>query len=255
MRYREHSSGRGGIFLQPAVSIYLLRLVWNPAFRRRGLYQQPQLNAQAGYDYLLDPKNSIAVLASYGKIDYTGTSDFDSRTIGRRWPLGERLLDGWRSKWRPGRNRSVLLGTANGNFQIWTWSVNSALTYERRRSGFSLAFARGLTGGSGVLFGATSNTFSGSLHHQFTRFWTGSVNGGYAFNKSLVPVGTATASFNTWFIGANIGRQLGRHASVGFNYGLQKQYNAVVCPVASCGVTGFQQTFGMTVNWHLRPVE
>ena len=31
------------------------------------------VDGQAGYDYLLDPANSIAILASYGKIDYTGT--------------------------------------------------------------------------------------------------------------------------------------------------------------------------------------
>ena len=37
------------------------------------------VNAQAGYDYLLDPSNSIAILASYGKINYTGTG---TTTIG-----------------------------------------------------------------------------------------------------------------------------------------------------------------------------
>ena len=52
-------------------------------------------------------------------------------------------------------------------------------------SGVSFSYVRGLTGGSGVFLGATSNTFSGSAHHQFTRYWTGSVNGGYALNNSL----------------------------------------------------------------------
>ena len=33
----------------------------------------------------------------------------------------------------------------------------------------------------------------------------------------------------------------------------RNRINPATCPVASCGGTGLQQTFGMTVNWHLRP--
>jgi hypothetical protein len=134
-------------------------------------------------------------------------------------------------------------------------SVNSALSYERRRSGLSLSFVRGLGAGSGVLLGATSNTFSGSAHYQFTRFWTGSVNGGYALNNSLASAGAATTSFNNVFFGANLGRRMGRHAQINFNYGLQRQGAPVTCPVVSCGVTGFQRTFGTSVNWHLLRTE
>ncbi|MBZ5699372.1 MAG: hypothetical protein LAN18_12600 [Acidobacteriia bacterium] len=223
-------------------------------FPGTGYISSRSINAQTGYDYLLDPKDSIAVLASYGKIDYTGTS-ISTGDYGVALAFGRKITGRLAFQAAAGPEQIRGTGLASGNFQMWTGLVNSALTYERRRSGFSLGFARGLTNGSGVLFGALSNTFRGSLHHQFTRFWSGSVNGGYAFNRNLVPVGTATASFNTWFIGANLVRQLGRHAWISFNYGLLKQYNPVVCPVASCGVTGFQQTGGMTVNWHLRAVE
>src|SRR5258708_19530838 len=41
-------------------------------FHGAGYFSSTMLDAQAGYDYLLDPSNSIAILASYGKIDYTG---------------------------------------------------------------------------------------------------------------------------------------------------------------------------------------
>ena len=132
-------------------------------------------------------------------------------------------------------------------------SANSALTYASApERGFSFLYAWAHAG-SGVFMGATTNTFSGSANHQFTRFWTGSVSGGYALNNSLAPAGVATTSFNNWFVGANLGRQVGRHARINFNYGLQRQTSPNACPVASCGGTGFQQSFGMTVNWHLRP--
>jgi len=132
-------------------------------------------------------------------------------------------------------------------------SVNSALTYERRRSGASLTYVSGVSSGSGVFLGAKTNTVSGSTHYRFTRFWTGAVSGGYAMNNSLAPAGAATTSFSDWFTGANLGRQVGSYARINFNYGLQRQNSPTVCPVANCGTPGYQQTFGMTVNWHLRP--
>jgi hypothetical protein len=143
---------------------------------------------------------------------------------------------------------------AVGNFHLWFVSVNSALSYERRRSGLSFSYVRGLNGGSGVLLGATSNTISGTAHYEFTRFWTGSVTGGYALNHSLAAAGAASTQFDNWFIGANLGRRVGPHLQINFNYGATRQNNPAICPVVGgCGGTGLQQTFGMSVNWHLRP--
>jgi len=43
---------------------------------------------------------------------------------------------------------------------------------------------------------------------------------------------------------------------VGFNYSLLKQVNPGVAPIAGgLGPIGLQQLFGMSVNWHLRPIE
>jgi hypothetical protein len=104
-----------------------------------------------------------------------------------------------------------------------------------------------------VFLGATSNTFSGSAHHQFTRYWTGSINAGYAMNDSLPQAGVATTQFDNWFVGANIGRRVGLHAQFNFNYGASQQNSPATCLVASCGGAGLQQTFGLSINWHLRP--
>jgi hypothetical protein len=221
-------------------------------FTDAGYIDSHNISAQAGYDYLLDPKDSIAVLASYGKIDYVGTTtsttDYTvALAYGRK--IAGRLA--FQAAAGPDQIRSV--GAGNGNFQKLTWTIRSGLTYERRRIGYSLSYSHGLAGGSGALYGAISDTITGSVHHQFTRFLSGSVNAGYAFNKNLTQTGVTSSRFTNWFIGGNIGRQLGHHAHLGLNYGLQQQNSPAVCPVANCGSTGLQQTFGMTVNWHLRP--
>ena len=224
-------------------------------FTDAGYISSHMIDAQAGYDYLLNPKNSIAVLGSYGKINYTGTSISTSDYVADL-AFGRKITGRLAFQAAGGPEQIRVAGAGNGNFQVWTWSANTALTYERRRSGISVGFVRGLSGGSGVLLGARSNTASASVHHQFTRFWSASATGGYAFNTSLAPAGAATSNFNSWFMGANLGRQLGRHAQLGLNYGLLKQDNPAVCPiVGGCGVQGFQQTLGATISWHLRPIE
>jgi hypothetical protein len=233
-------------------------------FTGTGYFNSTLMDAQAGYDYLLDPANSIAILGSYGKINYTGTGTptVGPTTVGSgnsttdyvgALAYGRKITGRLAFQVAAGPQEIVSSGTAAGNFHLFFASVNSALNYERRRSGISLSFVRGLTGGSGVFLGATSNTFSASGHYQFSHFWTGTVNGGYSLNNSLAPAGIATRQFDNWFMGANLGHQLGAHATINLNYGASKQNSPATCLVTSCGGIGLQQTFGMSVNWHLRP--
>jgi hypothetical protein len=223
-------------------------------FTTPGYISSSLFDVQAGYDYLLDPSNSVAILASYGKIDYIGTGSSTTDYVGAL-AYGRKITGRLAFQISAGPQEIQFSGAGgSGNFHILFASINSGLTYERRRSGVSFTYVRGLSGGSGVYLGATSNTFSGSAHYQFTRFWTGTVNGGYALNNSLAAASAATTQFDSWFIGANLGRRVGPHAQINFNYGASKQINPAICPVANgCGGTGLQQTFGMSVNWHLRP--
>jgi hypothetical protein len=220
-------------------------------FNQTGYVSNHMLNAQAGYDYQLDPKNSLAILGGYGKIDFAGTANFTTDYMGAL-AYGRKITGRMSFQASVGPQLIHSIG-APGNFQLWLLSVNSTLSYAWRRSSVSFSIVRGLNSGSGVLMGASSDTFTLFGTRQFTRFWTGTLSGGYALNNSLAPAGAATSQFDDWFVGANIGRQLGRHAVVNFNYGLWRSTSPSVCPVTSCGFSGSQQTFGMTINWHLRP--
>jgi hypothetical protein len=221
-------------------------------FSDAGYISSRMLNAQAGYDYLLDPKDSIAIVASYGDIYFPGLANTNSKAYSAGVAFGRKITGRVAFQVEAGP-QLIHSGMGTQNFDRWFESVNGGLTYDRRRSGVSITYMRGLSGGSGVYAGSTTNTFSASAHHQFTRYWTGTASGGYALNHSLSPAGAPTTSFNNWFVGANLGRHVGRQASMNFLYGLQKQDSPSICPVASCGGSGFQHSFGMTVNWHLRP--
>jgi len=234
-------------------------------FTGTGYFNSTMVDGQAGYDYQLDPSNSIAILASYGKIDYTGIGipATGTSTIGTgnsvqdyvgALAYGRKITGRLAFQVAAGPQEILFYGAGGvGNFHTLFVSVNSALTYERRRGGVSFSYGRGLTGGSGVFLGATSNTFSASTHYQFTRYWTGSINAGYAMNNSLPLAGATPTQFDNWFVGGNIGRRVGPHAQVNFNYGATRQNSPATCLVAYCGGTGLQQTFGLSLNWHLRP--
>jgi hypothetical protein len=223
-------------------------------FTGTGYVSSSIVDAQAGYDYQLDPSNSVAILGSYGKVGYTGGGSSTTDYVGAL-AYGRKITGRLAFQVAAGPQEIQSAGGGPlGNFHLLFAWVNSSLSYARRRSSVSLSYVRGLTGGSGVFQGATSNTFSGTATYRFTRFWTGSINGGYALNNSLAPAGVATAQFDNWFAGANLGRQIGQHVQINFNYGATMQVSPATCPVVSCGGTGLQQFFGMTVNWHLRPI-
>jgi hypothetical protein len=106
-----------------------------------------------------------------------------------------------------------------------------------------------------VLFGAQSHILMAILSRRLTRFWTASLTSGYARNSGLTSLHGISYDYNTWFSGANAGRQLGRHVNVNFHYGVEHQTSTAVCPVAACSSNAYQHTFGMTVRWHLLPAE
>jgi len=145
-------------------------------FTDAGYIGSHMLNAQAGYDYLLNPKIQIAVLASYGKIDYTGASN---STVDYLANLAFGRKDYWTAgvPSSGGRNKSVSTVLETGTFNFGRGqSILPGWTYERaaRESPLRLCEA---TEVSGVYFGARSNTLNGSLRHQFHAFWSASVNG------------------------------------------------------------------------------
>jgi hypothetical protein len=219
-----------------------------------GYVNSHMTTVQGGYDYLLDTKNSIAVIGSYANVAYTGTPT-STTDYKAQFAYGRKITGKLAFQASAGPEEIRAAGTLNGSFHIITGTANTSLKYEQRRSGTGVIFTRGLSNGSGVFFGAISDVFSGYAHHDFTRSLSAFISAGYAFNKALAPAGIPSISFNDWFFGASLNRRLGRYGSVALNYGVQDQSIPVACPVASCGTPGTGQTFGVSFNWHLRPIE
>jgi hypothetical protein len=206
-----------------------------------------------GYNYMLTAKDTLDVTYSLTQTNYTGTpenSSFQQVNLGYAHQLNDRLvfqISGG-PEWIVFRDYSPSAGNE------LTWSLNTGLQYRLRRSALGASFSRGANAGSGVFFGSIGDSASANVSHQFSRFLIGAVNVGYSLNKSLASTAEVANEYHNWFVGASLGRQLGRYMHLSFNYGAEQQPNGGICPVASCGLNSVVQTIGVSVDLHVRPL-
>ena len=217
-----------------------------------GYLNSTYMTGQAGHNYLLSAKNSLAFTYSFNQTDFSGTP---ARTRSHVFQvnLGRKITGRWAFQVGIGPQLLLLENFQPPVRRRWSWSALTALTYERLRTGFSFDYSHAITGGSGVVLGAETDTLSGSVHRRLSRAWNASAGGGYARNRNLISSGLFSDRFSSWFGTAGLDRELSRHFHLGFNYGYQKQDVNGICPVLACGKGRTRHTGGVTVDWHFRP--
>jgi len=207
----------------------------------------------AGYNYMLNAKDTLAVTYSLTQTNYTGSpqnTNFQQVNLGYSRQLNDRMVFQISAgpEWIAFHDYTPSVGNK------LTWNLNAGVQYRLRRSGVGASFTHGPNAGSGVFFGSSGDSVSGNVSHQFSRFLIGAVNVGYSINHNLASTVGVANEYQNWFIGASLGRQLGRYAHLSFNYGAQQQPYGGICPVASCGTNALVQTVGVSVDLHLRPL-
>jgi hypothetical protein len=219
-------------------------------FLTSGYLSSHTVSGRAGYNYALNSKNTFALLSEYDSTSYSGTtSRFDSSLI--EMSFGRKITGRLAFQVAAGPELTSFHNFGASNAQQLSWSVSSSLTRETPRTDYFVSYLRAVTPGSGVNFGSHTNTVTGSVSRRFAESWSGSINGGYAANTALVPSIIFASTFKNWFAGANLGKQVGRHLSLGLSYQYQRQIvGSGACPVLSCGVVPAYQVFGVTMHWH-----
>ncbi len=126
--------------------------------------------------------------------------------------------------------------------------ANAELTYSRRTTSASVLFSRATNAGSGVVYGALTNSIGGTIRQQFSRNWQGALTGSYSQNTSLTKIAGFDEDFNSTYGGGQISRSLGRSFSGYFSYTAvyQNQANAATLQPAFSGVS---QTFSVGITY------
>jgi len=139
-----------------------------------------------------------------------------------------------------------------------SWSTLDSLQYRlSEKSDWGISFTRYTTAGSGVLVGAASDWAQFNFDRRLSRTYYGTVNAGYARNRSLTNVAGTNGGykFDSWQGGFNLSRQFGRFTSIYLTYTVQRQTSdQPVCSGTDCRTGFLRHVIGLGVDWHGKPM-
>lgn len=207
-----------------------------------------------GYNYVLSKKNTIGLLYRFTAYRYLqdpqAINDNVVQVAYGRKVTGRTALDLFVGP--EITNYRVSIG---GSSQAVSVAGGGDLTYTLTRTGIVLRYSHGVSGGSGVFTGASSDQVQGSVSRRLSRVWTGNVDFGYARNAGLGQTSSlsTTPPVNSSFIGTGLQRPIGRTATASLAYAVYlENLNEASCEAATCG-SYVQHQVSLSVQWHTRP--
>jgi hypothetical protein len=215
-----------------------------------GYINSQVIDGRLGYTYALSAKNNIGVTYDHNRISYAGTSTRLETDLAQ-FAFGRKITG--RLAFQASGGPQLLHFEQFGSAKPWqlSWNASTVLSYRPSRTSYSLSYFHGVTAGSGVFLGSSTESITASASRGITKFWSASVNGGYAINNALASIALFSQQFNDWFTGANFTRQIGSQVYLGLSYGFQQQTaGGGACPVISCGLPQSFSQAGVNLQWH-----
>jgi hypothetical protein len=210
--------------------------------------------ANLGFNYIVTKKDTLGVLYRFTAYQYSGNPQ----------RINDHVVNVAYGRKVTGRLALQLFGGPDiTTFQIPIGNVTkrvsasggATLIYAMSRSGLSLTYNRGVSNGSGVLVGSSIDQISGSMNRGLGRVWRGSINFGYAKNRSVAQNQTQnSAGFDSYFAGGGLERPLGRDATFSLGYTAYTQGTThAVCTPGACSTSSTQHQISLGFTWHTRP--
>lgn len=254
---------------------YSLAHYMNLTSQQFNIINSQQTNGQVGYNHLLSRRDQIGVDYAFQEIHFPRAGSGSVKAHVWRGLYGHRVTGRLNLTLAGGpqyvivNNPPVVLPTtppivipvpatkaiaANGS-AMFSYTVSS-------RTSAQLTYQRYVTPGSGLFAGANTNAVRLSVGHLFGRHWTTTTDVGYSHNANLQkPSSTSSSgvhsqSYQFWYAGTSLQRQLGQHFSAFLSY----QFNDMgvgSCTAPSsavCGQTATRHTGQIGINWHPRPI-
>jgi hypothetical protein len=230
-----------------------------------GLADYGDASFQAGYNYQLTRKDTIAVSYLFNAIRYSNENQsINANTIqgsyGRRVTghLAFQIAAGpqFVSSTSPITSSAPTSGPTTTSTSSLYLAINSSFLYQLRRALITASYNRGVTGGSGLLAGAETDIVTGSVSEQVTRTFNLAWNVGYSRNSGFAVGTIATGqTFNYWFTGATVTHPVGRSLDFFLNYQLQYQTNnANGCVGSGCSPNVIRNQIAFGLNLHKQPI-
>lgn len=211
---------------------------------------------QAGYDYLLSRQNSVSVLYRFSEFSFSNAArGIHDQCI--QVAFARRITGRLSLQISSGPSIQAYQQPLSGSGIVVSPTVSTGLKYQLRYTGFGLNYTHGLTNGSGILPGAETDTFSGTISRTFGRNWNFSIDAGYSRNQAIRQTLAATvgASPQTWFTTTRISRRFVGYGAffAGYNASGQSSLSSL-CTLPACGINSFTSTASVGYTWGLRPI-
>ena len=210
-----------------------------------------QIVGQVGLNRSINARSSASLNAVYAVYDFSGPAailyapSFQTRglnlsyqrTLTRSLNVGASVGPQWVSS----SNSALIPSTVNV-------AISANLSYVHRYTNATLSYSRGVNGGSGVLPGALSDSFSAGVGRPYGRDWAVSLTASYIRTSGLEQFATGSTSgpssavFETEYGGVQVTRRISNSLSGFASYTLQNQsFNNLYA-----AGTGSQNAFGGT---------
>jgi hypothetical protein len=207
-----------------------------------------------GYNYALTKEDTLGLVYRFTRYEYSGNPQaIDDHAFNVAY--GHKVAGHVALQLFGGPEITAFaIPIANTSNRI-SASGGATLTYALPRGGFSLTYNHGVSNGSGVLIGSSSDQVSTSAHHLVGRLWQANVDFGYAKNRALAQnLAQNSQSFNSYFAGAGLNRPLGRNATFSLSYTAYLQgISQAVCSPGACSSSTTQHQISLGFTWRTRP--
>lgn len=223
-----------------------------------GFINSRQISVQAGYNYQLTRRDQIAFQYGFQAFRYPSNvqSDIDSHLWQVLW--GHRISGRMDLILGGGPELTEIHNSIFGDSSRISASGRASLRYRFPQTSVELTYDHNNTSGSGFFAGAETDVARLSLSRPLGRLWEVSADAGFSHNRRLTPtvVGLAAQSYNYFYAGGALRRQLGRNFSAYVSY----QYNNLEFDDSFCGTSPGCSTSAnrhvaiIGLDWHPRPI-
>jgi hypothetical protein len=224
-------------------------------FINPGNIESDDVVLNAGYNYAITRNDSIGVVYRFSTYHYLG----QPQAIGDHSPqlsYGRKITGRLALRLSGGAEITTFRAPIGGETQHVGGAAYASLDYAYKHGGVDLNYNHGVTGGSGVFLGASTDQIQVHGNRQLTRQWYGNVQFGYARNRNIVTAAEAsTASYDTFYGGGGVGRPLGRNMNFSGAYTayIQRSSAAANCIIGTCVADYVSHQITLGLSWHTRP--
>jgi hypothetical protein len=166
-----------------------------------------QLSASVGPSYRIDARNSVGAAAYYSDVTYPsyGTYKIETEGVNANYTRAWTRQVSTTFSFGPARTHGV---TFTAIPQRWNLAGSAQVTYATRTTGFYGSYDRSVNGGSGIIFGALTDSVTAGMNRPINRDWTLGLQATYSHSVGLSPVDGLIPSYNSMFGGAQVARRI-----------------------------------------------